>query len=264
MAKPKVFIGVGHGGNDPGAVKYVREEDVNLQISLACRDYLEANGVQVKLSRTKDENDPLEEEIRECNAFNPDLAVDNHVNAGKGDGFEAFHHYRGGIGKILAENIEKEIKKIGQNSRGCKTKIGANGQDYFGFIRETVCPAVITESFFVDNKIDVKIGDTVAEQKAIGVAIAKGILATLEEMGKLKTTVKKETVKKTENKKTSKSYLVKITADVLNVRAGAGKNYKVNTTIKYNEVYTIVDEKNGWGKLKSGAGWISLEYTKKV
>ena len=28
--------------------------------------------------------------------------------------------------------------------------------------------------------------------------------------------------------------------------------------------YTIVEEKNGWGKLKSGAGWISLAYTKRV
>lgn len=58
-------------------------------------------------------------------------------------------------------------------------------------------------------------------------------------------------------------YLVRITADVLNVRAGAGTNYKINTQIKKNQVYTIVDEKNGWGKLKSGAGWISLSYTEK-
>ena len=29
-------------------------------------------------------------------------------------------------------------------------------------------------------------------------------------------------------------------------------------------LYTIVDEKDGWGKLKSGAGWISLKYTTKV
>lgn len=61
-----------------------------------------------------------------------------------------------------------------------------------------------------------------------------------------------------------KAYKVKITADVLNVRAGAGTNYKVATTVKKNGVYTIVEEKNGWGKLKSGAGWISLKYTKKV
>lgn len=59
-------------------------------------------------------------------------------------------------------------------------------------------------------------------------------------------------------------YKVKITASVLNVRAGAGTKYKINTQIKKNEVYTIVEEYNGWGKLKSGAGWISLKYTKKV
>ena len=59
-------------------------------------------------------------------------------------------------------------------------------------------------------------------------------------------------------------YTVKITADVLNVRKGAGTNYGVATQVKEGEVYTIIDESNGWGKLKSGAGWISLEYTKKV
>ena len=59
-------------------------------------------------------------------------------------------------------------------------------------------------------------------------------------------------------------YTVKITADVLNVRKGAGTNYGVATQVKEGEVYTIIDESNGWGKLKSGAGWISLEYTKRV
>lgn len=58
-------------------------------------------------------------------------------------------------------------------------------------------------------------------------------------------------------------YTVKITASVLNVRDGAGTNYKINTTVRKNEVYTIVEECNGWGKLKSGAGWISLNYTTK-
>lgn len=59
------------------------------------------------------------------------------------------------------------------------------------------------------------------------------------------------------------SYTVKITADVLNVRKGAGIDYDVVTTVKKGEVYTIVSESNGWGKLKSGAGWISLAYTTK-
>lgn len=59
-------------------------------------------------------------------------------------------------------------------------------------------------------------------------------------------------------------YLVKIDTAVLNVRAGAGTTYKITTQVKKNQVYTIVAEKDGWGKLKSGAGWISLNYTKKI
>ena len=67
-----------------------------------------------------------------------------------------------------------------------------------------------------------------------------------------------------------KPYKVKITADVLNIRSGAGTNHGVTGTIRDGGVYTIVDEKKGtgstkgWGKLKSGAGWICLDYTKKI
>ena len=60
------------------------------------------------------------------------------------------------------------------------------------------------------------------------------------------------------------TYKVRITANTLNVRSGAGTSYKVTTTVKKNGIYTITAEQNGWGKLKSGAGWISLKYTEKV
>lgn len=59
-------------------------------------------------------------------------------------------------------------------------------------------------------------------------------------------------------------YLVKVNTAVLNVRAGAGTNYKITTQVKQNQIYTIVDQKNNWGKLKSGAGWICLDYTIKL
>lgn len=64
-------------------------------------------------------------------------------------------------------------------------------------------------------------------------------------------------------------YLIKVTTD-LNIRDGAGTSHKVVGMIqeKYKGVYTIVAEKavgsSLWGKLKSGAGWINLKYTKKV
>lgn len=59
-------------------------------------------------------------------------------------------------------------------------------------------------------------------------------------------------------------YVVRITADSLNVRAGAGVHFTIKTSVKRGEAFTITAEKNGWGKLKSGAGWIKLSYTEKV
>lgn len=72
----------------------------------------------------------------------------------------------------------------------------------------------------------------------------------------------------TSNSSTS-SYLIKVTASVLNIRKGPGTNYAVVGSIKNGGKYTIVAESTGagatkWGKLKSGAGWISLDYVTKV
>lgn len=63
-------------------------------------------------------------------------------------------------------------------------------------------------------------------------------------------------------------YTVRVTVTDLYIRKGAGTNYGTNGFIKPG-VYTIVAEANGqgatkWGKLKSGAGWISLDYAKKT
>jgi N-acetylmuramoyl-L-alanine amidase len=169
-----------HGGSDPGAVaNNTKEKDLNLQIALACKDYLTQYGVEVKMSRTKDENDTLSEEIKECNAFSPALAIDIHCNAGGGNGAEVFHHYGGGTGKTLAINILDEIIKTGQNSRGIKTRKNSAGQDYYGFIREVIAPAVIVECAFVDNATDLEILATEGKRKSMGQAIAKGILKTL-------------------------------------------------------------------------------------
>lgn len=59
------------------------------------------------------------------------------------------------------------------------------------------------------------------------------------------------------------SFLVKIMADILNVRKGPGIDFPVTTTVKKGEVYTITQEVSGWGALKSGGGWINLNYVKR-
>lgn len=71
------------------------------------------------------------------------------------------------------------------------------------------------------------------------------------------------------NKVKESRYNIKVTTDALNVRSGPGTNYYITTTIRDRGVYTIVDESSGtgaskWGKLVSGAGWISLDYVERV
>ena len=65
------------------------------------------------------------------------------------------------------------------------------------------------------------------------------------------------------------SYRVRVSIKNLNIRKGPGTNF--DKTGKYTGigVFTIVAEADGedatkWGKLKSGAGWISLDYTKRI
>ena len=64
------------------------------------------------------------------------------------------------------------------------------------------------------------------------------------------------------------SYIVQVTVSALNIRSGPGTNYKVVGVIKNKGRYTIVEEQNGWGLLKSYQanrnGWICLKYTKKI
>ncbi len=63
-------------------------------------------------------------------------------------------------------------------------------------------------------------------------------------------------------------YLVTTTCDVLNIRkkptASSGITGKISEKAGHKKQYTIVEEKDGWGRLKSGAGWISLSYTEKA
>ena len=61
-------------------------------------------------------------------------------------------------------------------------------------------------------------------------------------------------------------YLITTTCDVLLIRRtpGGAKVGAIREKEGRKKKYTIVEEKNGWGRLKSGAGWISLEFCKKA
>lgn len=93
--------------------------------------------------------------------------------------------------------------------------------------------------------------------------IAKKVNAKLGVIADTSEPVKTEIVAKS-----NVPYKVRIKISNLRIRSGAGTNYAAKGFIAPG-VYTIVEEATGtgatkWGKLKSGAGWVSLDYCTKV
>ena len=174
----KVFIGVGHGGRDPGAVGLVRESEANLNMALGMKEELEKHGIVVGISRTTEADDSLAEEIMEANEFEPDVAVEVHNNAGRGKGFEVYVQTNsfGEQSQKLARSIEEKVEAHGQNSRGLKIKKNGADTDYFGWLRRVNAPSVLCEGFFVDNAEDCAQFDTEEKQKEYGRVYALGVL----------------------------------------------------------------------------------------
>ncbi len=73
----------------------------------------------------------------------------------------------------------------------------------------------------------------------------------------------------TEKAEAFQPYLVQVSISNLNIRKGPGTNYARTGRFTGKGVFTIVEESKGtgatlWGKLKSGAGWVSLDFAKKI
>lgn len=136
----------------------------------------------------------------------------------------------------------------------CCKKNNSNGTWYFE--EETVKAAVeLTKELM--KKYDIPVANVIRHFEVTGKICPEPYVRDADAWNTFKASL-------AANTNSTSGYRVRIKADTLNVRKGSGIGYKVVTTVKKGEVYTIVGEFNGWGKLKSGAGWISLAYTEKV
>jgi N-acetylmuramoyl-L-alanine amidase len=205
------------------------------------------------------QNDVLQKIVKKCNSNIVDLDVSIHFNSkknkdydgdGKTTGVEVCVYDEGSKSVDEAKRICEKLSAFGFRNRGIKVR-----KDLF-FLFSTYAPAVLIETCFCDDKDDVTIYKKNVDN--ISKAIAEALIN--------KTITEKVAVELPQKKQTS--YIVRITADVLKIRKGAGVSYGTNGSVKKGQAFTIVDEKwNGktkWGKLKSGQGWISLKYTEKV
>lgn len=241
-----------HAGHNPdgkiacGAVGILKESTEARNVKSYIVSMLKEQGHTVYDCTVDDgtsQTNVLTKIVKKCNAHSVDLDVSIHLNSGrndmKGDGVTGGVEvlvYKGSTVKTTAANICKKVAALGFRNRGVK-------ESTLYVLRKTTAPALLVECCFVDDADDAKLYDA----KTMAAAIVEGITGE-----KVNTTT------------SSVNYLVKITCDALNIRKGAGTEYNVVGCIRDKKSYTIVEEKNGWGKLKSDAGWICLKYTKKV
>ncbi len=183
---------------------------------------------------------------------------------------ETMDDFRKQVSEILKtndgkrENKDETATKNTSIKKGDLVSIASNATYYNG---KSIPSWVKSQNWYVASAPE---GDRVVIDKnekgtsSICSPISKKYLTVVKKANSSK--VKSTTGKSTQN---SCPYKVKITADCLNIRKGAGTNTAKVGSITDKGVYTIVEEKNGtgatkWGKLKSGAGWICLNYAKKV
>lgn len=267
MPKYKICLDAGHYGKynqSPGVPEYY-ESEMTWKLHLLLKKHLEARGFDVITTRSNQEKD-IALQSRGKKSKGCDLFISIHSNAVgskmnesvdypivyvpiSGEGDE--------IGKKLASCIA-ETMGTKQEAR-CKTKKGASG-DYYGVMRGAASvgtTALLVEHSFHTNTNAAKwlLNEdnlyTLAEAEAACIAAHFG-----------GNTAKPEAIEKADPAK--KGYIVRITADELNVRAGAGLQYDIKDVVTKGEAFTIVETRGIWGKLKSGKGWISLKYTEKV
>ena len=188
--------------------------------------------------------------VAKCNAHSVDLDISIHFNAfnGTAHGTEVWQYSN--KTNTYATNIVNSLAALGFTKRGVKKSTGLY------VLRNTKSKAILIECCFCDNGEDAKI--YTAEK--VATAIVKGI--TGQTVGT--STPANNSGSSTNANGRACPFTVKITADVLNVRKGPGTNYAKTTQVKRNYRYTIVATQGNWGKLKSGAGWICLDYCKYV
>ena len=229
------------------------------KIAKATATALKRCGFEVKVGKS---GDTMANRCRESDAFKADIHMPIHTNAfnGKVTGGTRIFCYSSSKENTAPTNAV--LKTLGKISPGTADSVTVNSGLY-----EVNTPNAITVYVEVEFH-DTKTGSDWIRKNIdnIAEAICKGMC------NHFGVTYKKATSSTDTNTPSDKfkSYIVRIVPEAgVNIRKNAGTDNEIVGVIAQGGAYTIVEEKNGkgakkWGKLKSGAGWIALDYTEKI
>lgn len=204
--KMLVVIDAGHGGSDPGALAkdensevlydddgeiLLKEKDVNLSVALKVNKHLENAGVNVMMTRSKDEYLELRKIADIANEAKASLFVSIHSNSVDGipgaNGTEVLYFDTDGkseygiTSKELADNILDEvISATDMFDRGLKERPG------LAVLKWTEMPAALVEMGFITNSGDRKKMTNFDWQEKMAKAIADGIVESISKLEKAK------------------------------------------------------------------------------
>ena len=116
----------------------------------------------------------------------------------------------------------------------------------------------LTDSIYLNQKNYLKRGDILLNRNShVVIVLSNGSAVPVEQQP----IIEEKTT--TETNSINTSYLIRVMVPALNVRAAPSNSSAITAQVRLNEVYTIIAEEGGFGKLKSGVGWIDLRYVKR-
>lgn len=282
LAGKRICIDAGHFGNYnrcPGIPEYY-ESIMAWKLHLMLKQYLEELGAEVILTRPNQSVDKALKE-RGMTAKDCDLFLSIHSNA-VGNGmnesidYVAVYHLTEDA-SVTCDDISEEIahvlapviadvmdtkqgyKILTRKASSDRNGDGVLNDNYYGVLngaRLVDVPGLILEHSFHTNSRSVRwlLQDSNLDKlaRAEAEAIAKYFSGKDIELGE---------------KETELPYCIRVAnvvaGDVLNIRKEPDADSDKTGALAYNDPnkYTIVEESNGWGRLKSGIGWIKLKYT---
>lgn len=190
-SKKCVVIDAGHGGDDPGKVGIngAKEKDVNLQIAMLVKEFLEADDIEVVMTRETDDGlydrtasnkkvQDMKKRIALIEETSPVITVSIHQNSYPEEyvhGAQVFYYDGSAEGKELAETLQKQlVEKVDPEN---KRQIKANNSYYL--LKKTALPIVIVECGFLSNSAEAEKLCSPEYQERVAWAIHMGIMQYL-------------------------------------------------------------------------------------
>ncbi len=188
--KPCVVIDAGHGGADPGKVSIsgALEKDINLKIAKLLKQFLQAEGIEVIMTRegegglyeegaSNKKVQDMKHRLEIIESSGAELVVSIHQNSYHEEyvkGAQVFYYATSEKSKMLAETLQEQLKELDPDN-----KREAKKNDSYFLLKKTSKPIAIVECGFLSNREEAaKLSDEVYQEK-LAFQIHMGIMKYL-------------------------------------------------------------------------------------